>query len=195
MSDTERLEIVQAIKWVDYALISSDRDRTQCYTLQQFHDMFSDRYDLVFANGGDQNNDTIPEREVCERLGIELLDGLGDKIQSSSWLLKADLKEKTKRYFELFSTKNVKGLENEIYADNIFLRDWNGEWRGKHAVLEMNENLFVNEFKIENVEIKQADITTIVQFDLHIADTIVRVVDVIDWNENGKIERILAYNG
>jgi D-beta-D-heptose 7-phosphate kinase/D-beta-D-heptose 1-phosphate adenosyltransferase len=195
MSDTERLEIVKAIKWVDYALISSDRDRTQCYTLQQFHEMFSDKYDLAFANGGDQTNDTIPEKEVCERLGIELLDGLGDKIQSSSWLLKAGLKEKTKRYFELFSTKNVKGLENEIYADNIFLRDWNGEWRGKHAVLEMNENLFVNEFRIDNVEIKQADITTIVQFDLHISDTIVRVVDVIDWNENGKIERILAYNG
>ncbi len=195
MSDTERLEIVKAIKWVDYALISSDRDRTQCYTLQQFHEMFSDKYDLAFANGGDQTNDTIPEKEVCERLGIELLDGLGDKIQSSSWLLKADLKEKTKRYFELFSTKNVKGLENEIYADSIFLRDWNGEWRGKHAVLEMNENLFVNEFRIDNVEIKQADITTIVQFDLHISDTIVRVVDVIDWNENGKIERILAYNG
>jgi cytidyltransferase-like protein len=195
MSDTERLEIVKAIKWVDYALISSDRDRTQCYTLQQFHEMFSDKYDLAFANGGDQNNDTIPEREVCERLGIELLDGLGDKIQSSSWLLKGDLKEKTKRYFELFASKNVKGLENEIYADNIFLRDWNGEWRGKQAVLEMNENLFVNEFQIDNIQINQADTTTIVQFDLHIADTILKVVDIIDWNENGKIERILAYNG
>jgi D-beta-D-heptose 7-phosphate kinase/D-beta-D-heptose 1-phosphate adenosyltransferase len=91
MSDTERLEIVKAIKWVDYALISSDRDRTQCYTLQQFHNMFSDKYDLVFANGGDQHNDTIPEREVCDRLGIVLLDGLGDKIQSSSWLLKSKI--------------------------------------------------------------------------------------------------------
>jgi cytidyltransferase-like protein len=195
MSDTERLEIVKAIKWVDYALISSDRDRTQCYTLQQFHEMFSDKYDLAFANGGDQNNDTIPEREVCERLGIELLDGLGDKIQSSSWLLKANLNDKTKRYFELFASKNVKGLENEIYADNIFLRDWNGEWKGKQAVLEMNENLFESEFKIDNIEIKQADNTTLVQFDLHIADTILKVVDVIDWNENGKIEKILAYNG
>lgn len=195
MSDTERLEIVQSIKWVDYALISSDRDRTQCYTLEQFYNMFSDKYDLVFANGGDQTNDTIPEKEVCERLGIQLLDGLGDKIQSSSWLLKADLKEKTKRYFELFASKNVKGLENEIYADDIFLRDWNGEWRGKQAVLEMNENLFVNKFQIDNIQIKQADTTTIVEFDLHISDTILRVVDVIDWNENGKIERILAYNG
>lgn len=88
MDDSERLEIVKAIRYVDYALISSDRDKTQCYTLQQFHEMFSDRYELIFANGGDQTNDTIPERETCERLGIQLLDGLGDKIQSSSWLIK-----------------------------------------------------------------------------------------------------------
>jgi len=40
------------------------------------------------ANGGDQNNDTIPERPICQELGIELIDGLGGKIQSSSWLLK-----------------------------------------------------------------------------------------------------------
>jgi D-beta-D-heptose 7-phosphate kinase/D-beta-D-heptose 1-phosphate adenosyltransferase len=91
MDENERLIIIQSIKYVDYALISNDRDKTQCYTLQQFHDMFSDKYDLAFANGGDQNNDTISEREVCERLGIELLDGLGDKIQSSSWLLKANI--------------------------------------------------------------------------------------------------------
>jgi len=83
----------------------------------------------------------------------------------------ANLIEKTKRYFELFSTKNVKGLENEIYADNIHLRDWNGEWKGKQAVLEMNENLFVNDFTMEVEDIKQADETTIVQFTLHIAGT------------------------
>ena len=59
----------------------------------------------------------------------------------------------------------------------------------------MNENLFESQFKIDNIEIKQADNTTLVQFDLHIADTVLKVADVIDWNENGKIERILAYNG
>ena len=107
----------------------------------------------------------------------------------------ANLIEKTKRQFELFSTKNVKGLENEIYADNIHLRDWNGEWRGKQAVLEMNENLFVNDFTMEVEDIKQADETTIVQFTLHIAGTTYKVVDIIDWDEDEKIKRILAYNG
>jgi len=42
---------------------------------------------FIFANGGDQNRSTIGETRLCEELGIELADGLGDKIQSSSWLL------------------------------------------------------------------------------------------------------------
>ena len=87
MDELERLEIVQAIRYVDYALISQDKDKTQCQTLETFAQMFGESHHLIFANGGDQNNDTIPEREVCERVGIELIDGLGDKVQSSSWLL------------------------------------------------------------------------------------------------------------
>ena len=106
-----------------------------------------------------------------------------------------NLIEKTQRYFELFSTKNVKGLENEMYSEDVHLRDWNGEWKGKQAVLEMNENLFVNDFKMEIDDIKQADKTTITQFTLHISDVTYKVVDIIDWNKDGKIERILAYNG
>ena len=39
-------------------------------------------------NGGDQNNSICIESKVCKKLGIKLIDGLGSKIQSSSWLLK-----------------------------------------------------------------------------------------------------------
>jgi hypothetical protein len=81
------LEIVKAIRFVDYALISLDTDKTQCNTLEKFYEMFGETYELAFANGGDQTNDTIPERDICEKLGIELIDGMGEKIQSSSWLL------------------------------------------------------------------------------------------------------------
>ena len=48
---------------------------------------FGTDYELGFANGGDRNNDTIPERPICEEMNLVLIDGLGDKIQSSSWLL------------------------------------------------------------------------------------------------------------
>jgi cytidyltransferase-like protein len=86
--EEERLLIVSSMRVVDKALVSIDTDRTVCQTLTMLYQEFGSTYDLAFANGGDQNNQVIPEREICERLGIELIDGLGDKIQSSSWLLK-----------------------------------------------------------------------------------------------------------
>ena len=33
---------------------------------------FENEYQLAFANGGNQNNDTILERQICEKFGIEL---------------------------------------------------------------------------------------------------------------------------
>jgi len=88
MDQDERLLIVSAIGIVDKAIISIDKDKTQCATLANLADKFSPDYELYFANGGDQNNDSIPEVPVCKEKGILLLEGLGDKIQSSSWLLK-----------------------------------------------------------------------------------------------------------
>ena len=84
----ERLLIVSNIKAVDKAFISIDKDRTVCQTLKKIHSEYAGKYKLTFANGGDQNNDSIPEQSTCKSLGIDLVDGLGDKIQSSSWLLK-----------------------------------------------------------------------------------------------------------
>jgi D-beta-D-heptose 7-phosphate kinase/D-beta-D-heptose 1-phosphate adenosyltransferase len=88
MLEDERLIIVKAIGIVDKALISIDKDKTQRKTLAELADNFSSKYELYFANGGDQNNESIAEVPVCKEKGIKLLEGLGDKIQSSSWLLK-----------------------------------------------------------------------------------------------------------
>ena len=88
MLEDERLLIVSAIGIVDKALISIDKDKTQCATLGDLADKYSGEFELYFANGGDQNNDICPEVPVCKKYGIGLIDGLGDKIQSSSWLLK-----------------------------------------------------------------------------------------------------------
>ena len=85
--EDERVFIVSNIKSVDKVFLSIDKDRTVCKTLIDIFENFSDRYKIAFANGGDQNNNSIPEVPVCQELGIELIDGLGDKIQSSSWLL------------------------------------------------------------------------------------------------------------
>ena len=85
----ERLFIVQNIKAVDKAFLSIDQDRTVCKTIEYIQKTYGIDYDLGFANGGDQNNNSIPEAPICNQLSIDLIDGLGDKIQSSSWLLGA----------------------------------------------------------------------------------------------------------
>ena len=79
----ERMKIIQELKCVDYVIKSVDLDRTVCKTLEITYPR-----PTYFCNGGDQNNNSIPEAKICNELGIELIDGLGDKIQSSSWLIK-----------------------------------------------------------------------------------------------------------
>ena len=86
--EDERMLIVSNLKAVNKAVLSIDSDRSVCKTIEKIANDFGETYNLAFANGGDQNNDTIPERLICDKMGITLLDGLGDKIQSSSWLLK-----------------------------------------------------------------------------------------------------------
>ena len=85
--EVERMMIVNSIKGVDKAVLSVDKDRTVCKTIKKIVMEYGDQYEFAFANGGDQNNNTIPEKIICEQLGVKLIDGLGDKIQSSSWLL------------------------------------------------------------------------------------------------------------
>jgi len=85
--EDERIIIVSNIKAVDKVILSIDKDRTVCATIEMIANKYGAEYELVFANGGDQNNDTIPERSICEQMNIGLIEGLGNKIQSSSWLL------------------------------------------------------------------------------------------------------------
>lgn len=82
MPEKERIQIIKSLRCVDHVVLSIDTDRTVCETLQNIEPK-----PTYFCNGGDQNNDTIPEGKVCRERNIECLDGFGEKIQSSSWLI------------------------------------------------------------------------------------------------------------
>ena len=88
MLEDERVQIITSLAVTDTVVLSIDQDGSVCDTLKQLHQNFGSQYELFFANGGDQNNTSIPEAPVCKKLGIGLLEVPGDKIQSSSWLLK-----------------------------------------------------------------------------------------------------------
>ena len=83
MPVSERVRIIKELKCVDYVIESIDIDRTVCQTLLNVLPK-----PTFFCNGGDQNNNTIPEVEICNKRNIILKDGFGNKIQSSSWLIK-----------------------------------------------------------------------------------------------------------
>ncbi len=87
MLEDERVTIIKELKVVDHVYLSVDKGRDVISTIKIINKELSDKYILHFGNGGDQNNNTIPEAEVCKQLNIKLIDGLGDKIQSSSWLI------------------------------------------------------------------------------------------------------------
>ena len=85
MPANERVKVIRELNFVDCAIEAVDRDRTVRETIRILHPD-------IFTNGGDQNNNLIPEKKICLDMGIELVDGLGEKIQSSSKLIKNSVK-------------------------------------------------------------------------------------------------------
>ena len=77
MDEKDRVLIVKNIKAVDEVFLSVDDDKTVSKSLKEVNPD-------VFANGGDRKNYEIPESGVCNENNIEIIDGLGDKIRSSS---------------------------------------------------------------------------------------------------------------
>ena len=79
MDENDRVEIVKALRFVDEVFLSVDKDRTVCKSLEEISPD-------VFANGGDRATSEVPETPVCKKFNIKMVDGLGDKIRSSSSL-------------------------------------------------------------------------------------------------------------
>lgn len=85
MTVVERIKLIRELRCVDLVIESADEDRTVCKTLSLLHPD-------IFAKGGDQTVHTIPEFAICHEMNIKIVDGLGDKIQSSRDLI-AQFKE------------------------------------------------------------------------------------------------------
>ncbi|HYV33554.1 MAG TPA: adenylyltransferase/cytidyltransferase family protein [Candidatus Limnocylindria bacterium] len=85
MPEKERAQVLKAIRYVDDVVITQHEKNTSdmsvCVALEELKPD-------IFANGGDRKEDNIPEYQLCDRLGIEMVFNLGDKIQSSSDLVK-----------------------------------------------------------------------------------------------------------
>lgn len=85
MKEDERLIVVKSLKPVDKVFLSIDKDSSVINSIRKVHELFGAN---IFAKGGDRFGKEIPEAKVCNELSIKIIDGLGEKIQSSSFLIK-----------------------------------------------------------------------------------------------------------
>ena len=77
MDEKDRMEIVAALRYVDEVFLSIDKDNSVCRSLEHIKPD-------IFANGGDRSLEEIPETAVMKKYNIQMVDGLGLKIRSSS---------------------------------------------------------------------------------------------------------------
>jgi cytidyltransferase-like protein len=85
MPEEDRRRIVGALKSVDIAVRQIDQDHTVRETLKTIADVLNGNInELIFAKGGDRFATEIPEGPICDQYKITMVDGLGEKIRSSS---------------------------------------------------------------------------------------------------------------
>lgn len=97
MDEEERMLVVGNIHAVDQVILSIDKDKSVSETLkkivsdeefqneQRIYDFNHPKF--CFVKGGDRFATEIPEAKVCEEFNVGMVDGMGEKIQSSSSLL------------------------------------------------------------------------------------------------------------
>jgi len=89
MPEATRLGIVRALRVVDRAVLAIDNDGSVCATLDKLlTEAKTAGHEAFFCKGGDRHAGNIPEMEVLNRHGANLIDVLGEKIDSSSSILK-----------------------------------------------------------------------------------------------------------
>ncbi|MEM2281266.1 MAG: hypothetical protein QXZ68_04685 [Candidatus Bathyarchaeia archaeon] len=88
----DKVEILKAFSFVDEVWVCSEGcDGTIVEALERLKREHPSR-NLILAKGGDRTPENMPkaEIEVCNRLGIKIIYGVGGgKVESSSWLIKS----------------------------------------------------------------------------------------------------------
>ena len=100
-----------------------------------------------------------------------------------------------KNYFEIFSNKDIKGLE-ELFSDDVILQDWDILAKGKKQVLEANQNIFDSvksiSVTLNNLYLDKLVATCLIEVFINNEETL-KVIDIIKFNDENKIIEVSAY--
>jgi hypothetical protein len=108
-----------------------------------------------------------------------------------------NLKQLTKRYFETFSRKDLNGLAT-MFTGDVTLRDWEISATGIDEVLAANKKIFdsVEYIHVMPLNLYQDNNTVAAELSIVVSGAVhLSVVDIITFNDTGKIVSIKAYKG
>ena len=107
------------------------------------------------------------------------------------------LKDISVNYFDFFSKKDIESLKL-MFDRNIKLRDWEIDAKGIEDVINANLNIFnsVESIKVKPLLMVEENDCVFAELEILINDEeYIKVVDIIEFNENSKIISIRAFKG
>ena len=108
-----------------------------------------------------------------------------------------NLKDLTLNYFNTFSNQDIDGLR-ALFSNDVYLRDWEINVSGIDDVVSANKGIFdsVDSISIIPIEICETGNMTASEIEIHINNKeTLKVVDVLEFNGEGKIQAVRAYKG
>ena len=107
-----------------------------------------------------------------------------------------NLTEVAEKYFKCWGEKKVDELE-KLFSDDIHLKDWEHEAKGKTAVLKSNVNVFsgIQNLGVTVHSLSHTGSTVFCKLTVHANDVDIPVVDILEFNRRGRIKSITAYRG
>jgi len=110
----DRVDIVQALREVDFAIPFNDTDGTAKQAIAWARRVYPE-HTILFANGGDRTQENIPEMDFVDN-NIEFVFGVGgaDKRNSSSDLLQEWKAAKTERTWGYYRVLHENGKEVKL---------------------------------------------------------------------------------
>ena len=100
-----------------------------------------------------------------------------------------------KNYFEIFSNKDIQGLEN-LFSDDVILQDWDILAKGKKQVIDANKNIFDSvesiSVTLNNLYLDELVAICLIEIIVNNEETL-KVIDIIKFNDENKIIEVSAY--
>jgi len=137
------------------------------------------------------------KEKLSKDIDTKIQNKIKERINKMVDLSKSDNRLTLDRYFKWFENKDIVNLK-KLFSDDITLQDWNINKVGLDQVVEANIDIFnsVDTIKVKVNEIYSDDNNNGYACDITItinSSEVLDVVDLITFNEKGKIYKVRAY--